>query len=126
LKIRVLFLCTGKSCRSQLAEGWVRQLKGDRVEVWSAGIETHGLSPRAVQMMAEAGVDISGRLSKDLDELVVGVLIEEPVKLLVRFCLRTSFVLHRLFIHPARCAAAAQGALVVTVQASVPLSPAGG
>jgi len=57
--IRILFLCTGNSCRSQMAEGWARSLGSDRVEVASAGIETHGLNPRAVAVMAEAGVDIA-------------------------------------------------------------------
>ncbi len=68
-KIKVLFLCTGNSCRSQMAEGWARRLKADCVEPYSAGIETHGLNPHAVQVMAEAGVDISGQRSKHLNEL---------------------------------------------------------
>ena len=68
-KIKVLFLCTGNSCRSQMAEGWARRLKGDVIEPYSAGIETHGLNPSAVMVMAEAGVDISGHRSKLLDEL---------------------------------------------------------
>jgi len=67
--LKVLFLCTGNSCRSQLAEGWARHLKGDVWEPYSAGIETHGLNPNAVKVMAEAGVDISGHRSKHLDEL---------------------------------------------------------
>ena len=67
--LKILFLCTGNSCRSQMAEGWARQLKGDLIEAYSAGIETHGLNPRAVQVMAEAGVDISGGRSKHVDEL---------------------------------------------------------
>ena len=68
-KLKVLFLCTGNSCRSQMAEGWARHLKGDQIEPYSAGIETHGLNPRAVQVMAEAGVDISGHRSKHVNEL---------------------------------------------------------
>ena len=68
-KIRVLFLCTGNSCRSQMAEGWARALKGDVLEPYSAGIEKHGLNPNAVRVMAEAGVDISGHSSKLLDSL---------------------------------------------------------
>jgi arsenate reductase (thioredoxin) len=68
-KIKVLFLCTGNSCRSQMAEGWARRLRGGVIEPWSAGIETHGLNPRAVKVMAEAGIDISGHRSKNLDEL---------------------------------------------------------
>lgn len=68
-KMNVLFLCTGNSCRSQMAEGWAKHLKGDVIEAFSAGIETHGLNPKAVQVMAEAGVDISGHHSKHLDEV---------------------------------------------------------
>ena len=67
-KLKVLFLCTGNSCRSQMAEGWTKHLKADQIEVYSAGIETHGLNPNAVKVMAEAGVDISGHYSKHLDE----------------------------------------------------------
>lgn len=68
-KLKVLFLCTGNSCRSQMAEGWCRHMKGNIIEVYSAGIETHGLNPYAVKAMAEAGVDISGHRSKLLNEL---------------------------------------------------------
>lgn len=68
-KPRVLFLCTGNSCRSQMAEGWARVLCGDVLEPYSAGIEAHGLNPRAVRVMAEAGVDISSQASKTLDAL---------------------------------------------------------
>ncbi len=68
-KLKVLFLCTGNSCRSQMAEGWARHLKGDILEPYSAGIETHGLNPNAVKVMAEAGVDISRHQSKLLDSL---------------------------------------------------------
>ena len=67
--LKVLFLCTGKSCRSQMAEGWARKLKGDAIESYSAGVETHGLNPKAVQVMAEAGVDISGHRSKHVRDL---------------------------------------------------------
>ena len=68
-KIKVLFLCTGNSCRSQMAEGWARELKGDIIESYSAGIEAHGLNPKAVKVMAEAGVDISEQRSKLVDDL---------------------------------------------------------
>lgn len=68
-KLNVLFLCTGNSCRSQMAEGWARALKGDVIEAYSAGIETHGLNPHAVKVMAEAGVDISTHSSKHVDTL---------------------------------------------------------
>jgi arsenate reductase len=69
-KRKILFLCTGNACRSQMAEGWTRHLKGDRIDAWSAGIETHGLDPRAVQVMSEAGVDISKHRSKHLNEVI--------------------------------------------------------
>ena len=68
-KLKVLFLCTGNSCRSQMAEGWTRRLKGGVIEPFSAGIETHGLNPLAVKVMAEAGVDIGGQTSKTLAAL---------------------------------------------------------
>ena len=67
-KPTVLFLCTGNSCRSQMAEGWARALRADQLDAHSAGIETHGLNPRAVAVMAEAGVDISGHRSTHVDE----------------------------------------------------------
>ena len=67
-KIKLLYLCTGNSCRSQMAEGWTRALKGDVIDVYSAGIETHGLNPNAVKVMAEAGVDIAGQRSQHIDE----------------------------------------------------------
>ena len=69
-RCKILFLCTGNSCRSQMAEGWARALKSDCVEAYSAGIETHGLNPLAVDVMAEAGVDISGQRSKNVSELM--------------------------------------------------------
>jgi len=68
-KWKVLFLCTGNSCRSQMAEGWARALKGSQIEAFSAGIEARGLDPRAVKVMAEAGVDISGHRSKTVADL---------------------------------------------------------
>ncbi len=65
----VLFLCTGNSCRSQMAEGWARALVGNRIEPYSAGSEVLGLDERAVEVMAEAGIDISGQHSKTVDEV---------------------------------------------------------
>lgn len=67
-KISLLFLCTGNSCRSQMAEGWLKQRWPDRFDAYSAGIETHGLNPNAVRAMAEAGVDISEQESQHIDE----------------------------------------------------------
>ncbi|MGI9328726.1 MAG: arsenate reductase ArsC [Pseudomonadales bacterium] len=68
-KPAVLFLCTGNSCRSQMAEGWAKSMHGDRFDIYSAGIEAHGLNPSAVQVMQEAGVDITGQQSQRLEEL---------------------------------------------------------
>lgn len=68
-KLKILFLCTGNSCRSQMAEGWARYLKGNVIEPYSAGIETHGLNPYAVKVMAEVGVDISNHRSKHINEV---------------------------------------------------------
>ena len=67
-KLKILFLCTGNSCRSQMAEGWARALKGDSIEAFSAGTDPHGLNPLAVRVMGEVGVDISSHRSKHLDE----------------------------------------------------------
>lgn len=67
-KLKLLYLCTGNSCRSQMAEGWTRHLKSDEIDVYSAGIEKHGLNPHAVAVMAEAGVDISHQQSQHIDE----------------------------------------------------------
>jgi len=67
---RILVLCTGNSCRSQMAEGYLRHFLGDRAEVVSAGTESHGLNPRAVQVMAEDGIDISRHTSKTVDAFV--------------------------------------------------------
>jgi arsenate reductase len=68
-KMKVLFLCTGNSCRSQMAEGWAHHLKSQEIEPYSAGIDKHGMNPHAVKVMAEAGVDIVGQRSKTLTEL---------------------------------------------------------
>ena len=68
-KIKVLFLCTGNACRSQMAEGWARALKSDTVDAYSAGVEPHGMNARAIQAMAEAGVDITAQRSKHVNEL---------------------------------------------------------
>jgi len=80
-KTRILFLCTGNSCRSQMAEGWLRHLAGDRFEAFSAGIEAHGLNPRAIAVMQEAGIDISGQKSEVLDPELL-----KTIDLLVTVC----------------------------------------
>jgi arsenate reductase len=68
-KLKILFLCTGNSCRSQMAEGWAKHLKMDKIDAYSAGVSPKPLDPRAVQVMAEVGIDISSHHSKHLDEL---------------------------------------------------------
>jgi arsenate reductase len=68
-KIKVLFLCTGNSCRSQIAEGWANHLKGDVIEAYSAGIHPIGVNSRTIKVMTEAGVDISDHTSKHIDDL---------------------------------------------------------
>jgi arsenate reductase len=65
-KLKLLFLCTGNSCRSQMAEGWTRHLKGELIEAYSAGIETHGLNPHMVKVMAEVGVDVTSQKSENI------------------------------------------------------------
>jgi arsenate reductase len=68
-KMRVLFLCTGNSCRSQMAEGWARYLKGDLIDAYSAGVEPQKLNAQAVKVMAEVGVDISKQRAKHIRDL---------------------------------------------------------
>jgi arsenate reductase (thioredoxin) len=80
-KLKILFLCTGNSCRSQMAEGWAHALKSDVLEPYSAGIETHGMNPNAIKVMAEAGVDITGQRSKKVDELM-----DVPFDVVVTVC----------------------------------------
>ena len=68
-KMNVLFLCTGNSCRSQMAEGWARTLLSETCVAYSAGIEAHGLNPMAVRVMSEVGIDITTQLSQTIDDL---------------------------------------------------------
>ena len=112
-KLKVLFLCTGNSCRSQMAEGWARALRGGEIEAYSAGVETHGLNPLAARVMAEAGVDISGQRSKLVDGLR-----DAPFDLVVTVCDRAREacpvfpgrvrVIHRDFDDPPRLARGAK------------------
>ncbi|KAF1076767.1 arsenate reductase ArsC [Halodesulfovibrio sp. MK-HDV] len=77
-KVTILFLCTGNSCRSQMAEGWAKHLKSDVLNAYSAGIETHGLNPNAVAVMKEAGVDIfshKSQLLSDFDDIDFDVVV---------------------------------------------------
>lgn len=111
-KQRVLFLCTGNACRSQMAEGWARHLHPDRLEAFSAGITPHGLDPRAVTVMAEAGVDIRKQRSKSVDDYV-----NQPFDLVITVCDSAAEacpvfpgparMLHRGFDDPPRLAGAA-------------------
>jgi len=113
-KLRILFLCTGNSCRSQMAEGWTRTLKGDRIEPYSAGVETKGVDPRAVRAMAEAGVDISRQESKHVSSLkgldfdYVVTLCDHAQQTCPVFPGNTRMV-HRGFQDPPRLAAGATG-----------------
>lgn len=68
-KKNIMFLCTGNSCRSQMAEGWARKYWGDEFEVYSAGTKKHGMNERAMKVMKESGVDISSHYSKTVEEL---------------------------------------------------------
>ena len=68
-KLKILFLCTGNSCRSQMAEGWAKVLRPELVDAYSAGVDPHGMNARAVRVMAESGIDLSGHRSKHVDEL---------------------------------------------------------
>ncbi|MGN7722293.1 arsenate reductase ArsC [Chitinophaga sp. 22620] len=65
---KVLVLCTGNSCRSQMAEGYLRYFAGNAAEIYSAGVETHGVNPRAIATMAEDGIDIAGHTSNNISE----------------------------------------------------------
>lgn len=112
-RTRVLFLCTGNSCRSQMAEGWARHLISDRIEACSAGTSPHGLNPLAVRAMSEVGVDISTHTSKLLEacapetlDLVVTVCgqANETCPVLLSNSKRTR-VVHQGFDDPPRLAA---------------------
>ena len=80
-KTKVLFLCTGNSCRSQMAEGFARQLKGDVIEAFSAGVAPKGLNPLAVRAMAEVGIDISQQRSRHIDQFK-----DVPLDVVVTVC----------------------------------------
>jgi arsenate reductase len=108
-KPKVLFLCTGNSCRSQMAEGLCRHLLGDRVEAWSAGLERHGLNPNAVRVMSEIGIDISGHHSKTVADLAgqtfdyVVTVCDHAQETCPYFPAKTK-VMHRGFDDPPRLA----------------------
>jgi arsenate reductase (thioredoxin) len=112
-KLRVLFLCTGNSCRSQMAEGWVRALKGETIDAYSAGTYPKTLDRMAVQVMAEAGVDISTQQAKSLDAVqhlpfdYVVTVCSDAHETCPVFSGRARIV-HRGFDDPPRLAAEAQ------------------
>jgi arsenate reductase (thioredoxin) len=112
-KFKILYLCTGNSCRSQMAEAWSRVLKGDQVEAYSAGVDPHSVDPRAIKAMAEVGIDISGQTSKDVDTLehiefeYVITLCDQAHQGCPIFPAKTR-VLHVGFDDPPRLAAGAQ------------------
>ncbi|MFQ5599133.1 MAG: arsenate reductase ArsC [Candidatus Krumholzibacteriia bacterium] len=103
----VLFLCTGNSCRSQIAEAWARELLGDRVQAYSAGVEAHGLHPKAVRVMAEVGVDIARQRSQHVDEFrdlrpdLVVTVCDHAAEICPAFP-GAPRMLHRSFRDPAR------------------------
>lgn len=67
-KKKILVLCTGNSCRSQIAEGYIRHFAANKADVYSAGVETHGVNPKAIETMQEDGIDISNHTSNNIDE----------------------------------------------------------
>ena len=81
MKKNILVLCTGNSCRSQLAEGYLRYFHGDNANVYSAGVETHGVNPRAIATMKEDGLDISAHTSNHVDEY-----LHIPFNLILTVC----------------------------------------
>ena len=109
-KIKILFLCTGNSCRSQMAEGWARHLKAASVEPFSAGIEKHGINPVAVKVMAEVNVDISDQKSKLLTDLT-GINFDYIVTVCDRAATScpvfpgTGKIVRRSFVDPPKMAA---------------------
>jgi arsenate reductase len=81
MKKNILVLCTGNSCRSQLAEGYLRHFHGEKANVYSAGVETHGVNPRAIATMKEDGMDISMHTSNHVDEY-----LHIPFDLIITVC----------------------------------------
>jgi arsenate reductase len=112
-KLKVLFLCTGNSCRSQMAEGWARELKGEVIDAYSAGTHPKGLDPLAVQVMADVGIDISAQEPKSLDSVAhlpfdyVVTVCDDAHEACPVFPGRARMI-HRGFDDPPRLAAAAK------------------
>jgi arsenate reductase (thioredoxin) len=112
-KFKILYLCTGNSCRSQMAEAFTNKLKGNDFEAYSAGVSPKGVDPRAIKAMAEVGIDISGQRSKDSRELLgigfdfVVTLCDNAREACPYFPARTR-VMHRGFDDPPKLAAGAR------------------
>ncbi|MEN6617589.1 MAG: arsenate reductase ArsC [Syntrophorhabdus sp.] len=112
-KIKILFLCTGNSIRSQMAEGWANYLFPDKFEAYSAGTAPTGIDPKALKAMAEAGVDISGQYSKSVDDLTgkdfdyVVTLCDDAQQACPFFPAKTA-IIHHSFEDPIRLAADAK------------------
>jgi arsenate reductase len=112
-KVRILYLCTGNSCRSQMAEAFTNTLKNDEFEAYSAGVSPKGVDPRAIKAMAEAGIDIAGQRSKDSREFLglefdyVITLCDNAREACPYFPARTR-VMHRGFDDPPKLAADAK------------------
>jgi len=112
-KRKILFLCTGNSCRSQMAEAWTNHLKGDHLDAYSAGVAPKKMDPRAVKAMKEVGIDISGQKSKDIDALAdkefdhVVTLCDHAKESCPFFPAKTRLV-HRGFEDPPQLAANAE------------------
>jgi arsenate reductase (thioredoxin) len=112
-KPRILFLCTGNSCRSQMAEAWTRHLKGDIFDSYSAGVVPRDVDSRAIKVMAEIGIDISDQQSKHIDTLIdlefdyVVTVCDHAREACPFFPARTKLI-HRGFPNPPQLAATAQ------------------
>ncbi len=112
-RMRVLFLCSGNSCRSQMAEGWTKKLKGKVIDAYSAGIERHGIDASAAAVMKEVGIDISGNRSKTMEDLQ-GIDFDYVITLCgyasenLPSELGQVKKLHRRFVHPMRLALRAE------------------
>ena len=103
----ILVLCTGNSCRSQIAEGYLRHFAGDKAKVYSAGVETHGVNPKAIATMKEDGIDISGHTSNHIDEyrnLAVDYVITvcDSARERCPYFPSTATLFHRNFPDPAK------------------------
>lgn len=106
-KKKILILCTGNSCRSQMAEGYLRQFAGERAEIYSAGVEVHGVNPRAVAVMKEDGIDISGHTSDHIDkyneiDLDIVITVCDKAKESCPYFPTKALKFHRNFPDPAK------------------------